>query len=326
MRRLALLALGVACGALAVSGQEGAGEDALAREIDRLTRLITERLERQAPRAQQRVVFRTYDIADLCSPLRERGQAPEDLVRSGDEVPAADPDTGAFGPLGFDRFAEFLMMGAEPESWDTTDRAQLEIKNGHLLVSAIPRVQAKVERLLAWFRATMDRRLSVDVAVAAVRAEDAAILSGTHALTAEAAERLRSEAIATVSLAGWDGQLLGGRAGREISYVGDYDMQIAEGAVIGDPVTQKGFAGCSAEVRACLDEGRGAILHCRIEWSRVALPLPVHPTGHGDIELPTKKLTRVLTSFWAPLGQTVVAGGCIVGEEPCVILVTVRRG
>jgi hypothetical protein len=59
--------------------------------------------------------------------------------------------------------------------------------------------------------------------------------------------------------------------------------------------------------------------------SKVAEPIPVHPTEHGNLELPAKRLTRLQSSFWAPLDRTDVAGGCTAGEEPCVILVTARR-
>jgi hypothetical protein len=179
--------------------------------------------------------------------------------------------------------------------------------------------------MLAWCRGSMDRRVSVDVAVVPVPAADAAFLTNALELTADEAQRLLAQPLGAVTLAGFDGQMLGGRAGREISYLQDYEVEIAEGSAIADPVTKRVFAGCTAQVRACLDDGQGAILHCQLELSRVAEPLPVHTTAHGPIDLPTKRLTRVQASFWAPLGRTVVAGGCTVGDEPCVILVTVRR-
>jgi len=323
VRRPGLLALGVLAGALAVSGQEEGKGDALARELDRLKKLLAERIAMATPPPEQQMVRRTYDVADLCLEMRDRAQPPEDLAPSRYQPPE-ESDQEPWGALQVDALVEFLRIGVEPASWEQ-EGASIAVANNRLFVTAIPRVQGKIERLLAWFRDTMDRRLYVEVAAVPVRGEDARRLCSGVELTAEEAQRLLAQATGTVTLAGWDGHLAGGRVGREIAYVQDYDVKVAEGAVIGDPVTARLFAGCSAQVRACLDEGRGAILHCEIQRSAVEEPLPIHPTQHGDIELPTRGLTRLQTSFWAPLGQTVVAGGCAVGDEPCVILVTVRR-
>ncbi len=323
MRRPGLLALGVLAGALAVSGQEEGKGDALVRELDRLRTLLAERIAMATPPPEQQPVRRTYDVADLCLEMRDRAQPPEDLEPSRYPLPEESGEE-PWGALQVDQLVELLRMGVEPASWEH-EGASISVTNNRLFVSAIPRVQGKIERLLAWFRKTMDRRLCVEVAAVPVRGEDARRLCSAGELTAEEAQRLLAQATGAVTLAGWDGHVAGGRVGREIAYVQDYDVEVAEGAVIGDPVAARLFAGCSAQVMACLDDGRGAILHCELQSSAVEEPLPVRPTPHGDIELPHRRLTRAQSSFWAPLGQTVVAGGCAVGDEPCVILVTVRR-
>jgi hypothetical protein len=323
MRRLALLAVGILCGALAVSGQEGDG-DALLREIDRLKKLLQERIGKAEARAEERLVLRSYDASDICETYRDGGQPLENLVPSKFEGPEDEPERDRCGPFAIDTLIEIIRVFVEPESWEM-ERAAIEPRNMRLFVRAMPRVHKKIERLLAWCRAAMDRRVSVDVAVVPVPDGDVALLTDALELTADEAQRLLSQPLGAVTLSGFDGQILGGCAGREISYLQDYEVKVAEGATAGDPVTKKVFSGCAAQVQVCLDDGQGAVLHCQLELSRVAEPLPVHPTAHGPIDLPTKRLTRVQGSFWAPLGRTVVAGGCTVGDEPCVILVTARR-
>lgn len=324
MRRLGLLAAGVLCGALAVSGQDGDRGDALQRQIDLLQALLRERIKRQTPQPDEQNVLRTYDVADLCTEIRDHGQPLEDLTPSKVQRPEADEDPESLPLFHVDSLIEMIRVGVEPQSWEM-EGADIQPRNGRLFVRTIPRVHGKIERLLKWCRACIDRRVSVEVAVVRVGEGDATLLSGALELTAEEAQRLSQDALGAVTLAGWDGQRIGGRAGREVSYVQDYDVEVAERAVVGDPVRSTVFAGCTAEVQVCLDDGDDAILHGQFELSRVAEPIPVHPTAHGDVELPAKQLTRVQTSFWAPLGRTFVAGGCTVGEDPCAILVTVRR-
>jgi len=321
MRRLALLALGILGGALLVQGQDG---DELDRELDRLRTLLQERLAQRAPPAAERVVLRTYEVADLCAPIPDHPQPLEDLHPSQYQPPEPEYPSEPRAWFEIDALTELMKAAVEPASWEA-EGAGVELKNNRLFVRTLPRVHAKIAQLFAWCRATIDRRVAVDVAVVPVREGDAALLQDAAGLTADVAARLRAQALGAVTLVGWDGNRLGGRVGREISYVQDYDVELAEGSSIGDPIRGEVFSGCTAQVIACLDGGEGAILECRMELARVPEPLPVFRTTHGDLELPTKRLTRVRTTFWAPLGRTVVAGGCTVGEEPCVILVTVKK-
>lgn len=322
MRRLGLLALCVLCGALAVSGQDGGGDE-LTREIERLKKLLEDRIAKATPPAEERLVTRSYDVADLLKKMEDQLQPLEDLWPSGQEPPER-PESEPWSYFEIDYLIETIRYGIEPAFWDM-EGADIQPKNGRLFVRAIPRVHEKIERNLAWCRQAMDRRVSVEVAAVPVKEADRALLSGALELSAEEAQRLLAEPLGAVTLTGWDGQILGGRAGRELSYVQDIDVTTVDGKAIPDPITHRVFSGASAQVLACLDEGQGAIVHCRLEFSRIPEPLETHATPHGNVELPRKKLTRVLSSFWAPLGRTVVAGGCTVGDEPCAILVTVRR-
>jgi len=325
MRRIALLAAGILCGALAVSGQDDGNGDPLVREIERMKKLLQERIGKGLPEATGRLITRTYDISDLCTPVVDTYQPLENLEPSDYEPPETEDDGTHCGVPESDVLIEIIRMNVEPASWEELEGADLTPNNGHLIVHTIPRVHEKIGKTLTWLRKCLDRRVSVEVSVVPVADADVALLTHATALTGDEARRLLARPLAAVTLTGFDGQQLGGRTGREISYVQDYKAEIAEGVQAGDPIPNKVFAGCTAEVCACLDDGDGAILSCQLELARVAEPLPQYATPHGPVELPVKRLTRVQGSFWAPLGRTVIAGGCTVGDEPCVILVTVRR-
>ena len=116
------------------------------------------------------------------------------------------------------------------------------------------------------------------------------------------------------------------KAGQSVAYLYDYDVKVSKLAKVGDPIRREIFDGFAAQVRPCLDDGaKGVTLDCRLQLTEVFSPIPRHMTEHGEVELPVMKLTRVNTSFWAPLGKTVVAGGCTFGPDPVLLLVTVRR-
>ena len=88
MRRMALLALGILCGALAVSGQEEGSGDALAREIDRVKKLIEERIGQAPARADGPLVLRSYDVSDLCTLVGDGRQPLGNLVPSKYDPPS----------------------------------------------------------------------------------------------------------------------------------------------------------------------------------------------------------------------------------------------
>ncbi len=220
------------------------------------------------------------------------------------------------------------MMTVEPASWDEIEGSEMQPNFTRLFIRTLPRIHRRIKRMLEWCRRYKDRHVEVNIVAVPVAKEDLALLAGRpRELDADQAERLLSrKPLGTIHISGFDGQMLSQEHGRKIAYLQDYDVEIAEGAKVGDPIGQKIFEGFAAEVMPCLDlAADGVLMHCRLQLTDVGEPLARHRTEHGEVELPVMTLTRVNTSFWAPLGKTVVAGGCTVGKEPCVLLVTARR-
>jgi len=112
----------------------------------------------------------------------------------------------------------------------------------------------------------------------------------------------------------------------QVSYVRDYDVEIAEDAKIGQPMIGQVFAGFAVQAEACWDSGAdGVVVHLQISRTDLKEPIETLITEHGDVELPEIALTRLNTSFWLPLNKTVLAGAITAGENPCLFLVTVRH-
>ena len=323
MRGAAVFCAAVLVGALAVHGQE---EDGLEREIARLTALLEAHAQRARPDAAKVPVVRIYDVSDLCAPVQDEVMEPTNVFPSrskASEIEVPEPRR----PYDVDQLIDLMRYTVEPSSWDMLEGADIQPKNNRLFITTLPRVHDKVARLLASIRKTVRAQVVVEIAAVPVSAEAAALLAGRpRELAPEEAQRLlASSSLGTVRIVCSEGQQVVQRSGRRRSYLQDFEVEIAQAASIGDPIRKSLFDGFAAEVRPCLDRGgQGAVLHLRIERTRVREPIRTASTEHGAVELPDMQLTRVNASVWTPLGRTIVAGGCTAGEEPCVFLVTTR--
>jgi len=144
------------------------------------------------------------------------------------------------------------------------------------------------------------------------------------ALDPETTKRLLArKVLGQARLTGFDGQHIVEEEGARRTYLRDYDVEIAKDSKIGDPIRATLFDGFAVSVTGCLGGG-GAILHCRFQRTKLETPMTRHDTEHGPIDTPRLQLTRINTSFWAPFGKAMVAGGASIAERPCVFLVILR--
>jgi hypothetical protein len=309
-------------GAVTVVGQGDESENELRGEIARLTRMLQRHNARREPPAMQRVEVRSYDVADLCSPVLDARLAPHDLYESGREREEPE-ELEPLACYGVDVIIEILRETVAPESWDVVEGADIAPKGDRLFVTTLPAVHALIPPLLKRLRTLIDAQVVVEVVAVRVPPEISARLAARpRELSKEEAEALRAHApLGAARLVCFDGQQVVQSNGRRRAYVADYDVLVADGASAGAPRRAELFEGCAVQVRACLDRtGEGAVLHCVLERTAVA-DVRQRETNHGTIELPDLELTRLQSSFWAPLGRTVVAGGA----DACVFLVTARR-
>lgn len=322
MRKVLVFVAALALGALTVVGQDDGSKDELRGEIAKLTRMLERYNARRRPPAAQKLELRTYDVADLCSPVLDHALVPNDLYESGRE--ATEPEEfEPTQPYGVDVVIEIIRMCVAPESWDTIDGADMSPKEEGIFVRTLPAVHALIPPLLERLRALVRTQVVVEVVAVRVPPEiSARIAARPRELSDEEAEALRAQPpLGTARLVCFDGQQVVQSNGPRRAYVADYDVVVAENAAVAEPRRAELFQGCAVQVRACLDRtGDGAVLHCVLERTAVA-DVRHRETNHGTIELPDLELTRLQSSFWAPLGRTVVAGGA----DACIFLVTARR-
>jgi len=322
-----LLALGL--GALTVSGQENEGDE-LRRRIRQLTEELRKRADRGAPEDRiARPVVAMYDVSDLAM-LVTHARVWNDLFLVPSKYTPPEPceELESAPPFEVDAIVDLMRAVVDPQTWDSVDGAEISVRGDRLLVRNVPRVHRKIPAFLKTLRRAADRQLRVEfIAIEATGDDAALVLNRPRELTEEEEKRLlERDALASITLHARSGQAVRQRMGREVSYLQDYDVEIAQEAAIGDPIRLSVAEGCSVWMRAFLDESaRGARLDLEIDRSAIERPMRRVETEHGPLDLPVLGLTSVRTSVWVPLDRTVILGGSTIGANPCLYLVRARR-
>jgi hypothetical protein len=105
--------------------------------------------------------------------------------------------------------------------------------------------------------------------------------------------------------------------------VRDFEVEIAEDAVIGNPVVGTAFAGAVVDVQPSPNStGDGAAITVR--FSRTWLPeeLPTFATVWGAIHVPEMRVIRLRTSLEVPFGRTAVVGAAAEKGRRTLLLLT----
>lgn len=323
--RIFFLFLGaLCCGALTVSGQDGENADELTRRITELTAELRERAAAASRAADTKPnVVRMYGVADLTARALDESAASTNLQPSNWAPP--EPIMHEGRAVEIDWLVELIRSTVYPDAWDR-EGASIEIKNNKLLVTTTPAVHDGLVRLLARLRGYVAAQVVVEITAVAVEPDEAERLRGKVVLTAEEAARLKGRSsLGRLQLTALDAQQVVQRIGAKREYVRGYDVKVAQKAVAAQPLTASYFDGMTAQVRTVLDRAAGgAVLHMQLERTAHETIRRVN-AGVGVVELPEIGLTRLWTSFWAPLDRTVVAGVVAGRHGSCVFLATVRR-
>jgi hypothetical protein len=217
-----------------------------------------------------------------------------------------------------ERLVEFLRTAAG------TEEAQIEVSGGQVVLKGTPAAQQTVGALMNHLSRVLLQELTVEV-YSLQAAPDAA----TGVLSAAEVERVLGVKGAPVELARTTallGQPCHVRAGKGISFVSDYDVEVAQSAAIGDPVIRVLQEGL--DFQATVGQSADGRLLVRFGSTRCALaealtPRTVASTRLGDIQLPKVRSSIVVGSGFLEDGGALVArhdGGLGTG-----IMVRVRR-
>jgi len=234
-----------------------------------------------------------------------------------------------------DLLVDMIRENVAPASWEELRSVDITYTNGILIVRHTKAVHGKVAELLSVLRARVASQIRVTARW--VRISDPVLGrvfgSGSRFVLDAAAEKRLATAIeageVTVIAAG---SILCSNTQRvaitdltQVSYLQDYDVEIAQEASIADPIVQIMHEGVIADVRPTI-AGRGEIvvMEVRADAGKLVRPIETAQTDVGRIEVPERDLQKIRTSVAMPAGRTVVVGGTLSEPDGDGLLLLIR--
>ena len=236
-----------------------------------------------------------------------------------------------------DFLASAIVTNFDADSWSDS-RNSIAFRDGVLYVTHTKEVHARIAEYLEMLRKRFSRRIVVDAEVilvspAALEASGA----GPGILTPEQAKALRDASadpargsfLSTLRTVAMNGQRVHAADLRSVSYVRDYDIEIAQNAVVADPIGGNDQTGAMLDVRPLLyPDGSGVLLETRFTYLRPADMRTLDP-GHpplGTIQLPKSDVTTSRATIACPIGRTALlcAGSSPVSEKGWVVVVLAK--
>lgn len=281
----------VAASALGTTNAISGGGPLLARTLD------LRDFQRRAPNARGRAIH-----------LAPSNYTPIEPPELPDDSPALDGDS----------LVAFVRTMADPEYW-SSEGADLSVANGRLRVVADEAhgkaVAERVDALRARLgRATRLRTTVVSLPVASIPEYFAGLDDGAT-LLGDGGQAVLARAGATIVDRGGvrcrPAQRSVSVGGREVVYVGEYDVEIAQAAIIGNPIMRSALVGYSCDV-GCRPAAGGAAVACDLRLDRSTWNSSRDvKTEHGDIECPTLGISRLRGSTVLPIGSLRIVGATL---------------
>ena len=268
----------------------------------------------------ERMITRVYDLGGLVDPVIERDVDLPDLERG---TAGTETESDRFESLS--AWVEDSIVEAIVDSVGPT--ATVESVGGNLLVTGTADEQRRVRRTLKRIQSFPRRRYAVEVRIISAEAGDADRLRGVRRVRPEAVDAAwaRRTVLGAIRFACAEAIQTPFGATHAHGLVWDYDVEVAREATIGEPQPSRVADGVMGHARVDGDpRANGAKLHLELQWQRMQGAPRGADTQHGPLSLPTLDVVRLQTSFWVPVGRTVLAASCTVGVTPCHVLVRVR--
>lgn len=272
-----------------------------------------------------RLVRRTYDVDALKERVPSR-QAPVSSLFASNFTPPEPPELPeprcALEP---EHIQDLVRTAIAPEVWE---QGALEVKGGTLIVRAPETVHAAVGRMLASLQHHLMWAAEVNAEVvevpAALAAAQETLLSeeGSKELTA-ALKGGTATRIDVLRVAAAQSTRNFVAAGRQRSYVRDFDVEIAEDSAIGKPVIGVVFAGAVLDVQPSINSTwDGAAIAVRFQRTWLPDELPTFATSWGTVQVPEMRSLRIRTNLEVPFGRTAVVGSFVENGRRTLLLLT----
>jgi hypothetical protein len=279
-----------------------------------------------ATAGDERTATRIFNVSRLVAQVRDASRG-----HFGPAVPAGctdcfpDKDDEDSGLVVYE-VMELLRTFVDTESWDRAGVAIVPIGKGHLVISQTPENLERVRMFLAWLEACVCRRVDMSVhwlvfgpgSVARLRATGSldAVARGT--LDDDEVEALLTEVAApdneheSGSLSSIGGKLVALRRTTIVSYVADYEVEVAQDSQIGDPVVGQGREGLEVHVRATpLADGSAVgltVIGCAGRFRRPMPTVQLEAEELGTLDLPEFEIVRVSARAVVAAGRTMATG------------------
>jgi hypothetical protein len=263
-----------------------------------------------------------YSVAFLKgTPEDYPGHFPETGSREA-MMPAIEEPRERISPLGMRETACEVVRMLLERGFGGGEGSDCELSGQTLRVRATPDVHEKVAAFLAGLREHEGR--TVQVTFQFLQMDDALLtrLLGTGRLAWEALspeqvkalqagiEKGEAKSVKRASLVAFQGQTVSSSAVRQVTYVCDYDVEVAQAAQIGDPIVAMIREGMVAQVvPVVFGDGRRILLDVRSAVAKILEPMESFATPHGAVSLPRVDFQRIGTSLILNDGGSVLLGG-----------------
>jgi hypothetical protein len=309
----ALLAVILATPAVAESvdelEKEIRGLEARLKELGRAT--LESRFHRNE--AQR---LHVLDVADLTVRLTDFIRPNITMTPAGAEFDEDAPMFGTVreGPTFFDpeELVELIRSNVRPAVWEAD--GTIEVQGRAILVSAPEEVIRDVRAALGTLRSDVGRMVTVELRVVRAGLEELPIGTLTREEFDGLLVRLREAGddriVASTELTGYAGQRMMLFDGRQVAYVQDHDVEVAQDARIADPIVSVLQDGVSFDVRAMPMGSDGRILlDFRADFGATVGEIPLLRTEVGLTQLPRQRYARAHAAVTVPNGGGLVLGG-----------------
>jgi hypothetical protein len=282
-----------------------------------------------APRTIGPMQLRYFPVPILSSAIENRTGRPEIPIPS-NYTPPEPPELPEPWPIvPPEAIVDLVSDLGGYGTWE--DPATLEIRNRVLLARNTPQVLATVDRFLGALReglvVSTDTTLEVvemPVGVARHLGTGGALDERAAGLLAEAIQSGQAERLETVTVSSMTGARNAVTSGRLVSYIQDYEVEIAQEAAIFNPVVCHFLDGICADVTPICTGDRSAVqLTLRILRAHQDGPMRTRRAGPvPEIELPEVETFDLRVETLVPMSRTSVVAAWGSGGRRRLLLAT----
>jgi type II secretory pathway component GspD/PulD (secretin) len=203
------------------------------------------------------------------------------------------------------------------------------------MVRHTPKVHARIRQMLDALRSRAASQVVMEMQL--LRADDATLRSilaahGGSVLDEAAEKQLKAleesgemEVVSRGSVTCTNTQRVSLDDVARVVYVQDYDVEIAQGSSIPDPIMQHLPEGLRFDVRPVVaGDGDLVVMEVRADTSKLRRPMGSVVTQLGPIETPVIDVLKLRTTVAAPLGRPVIIGGSLSDGEGRGYLLVVK--